>query len=139
MTARSGEDGLAAPAVVVLAGLVLVAATLCGVLGRLLVEHRHAGAAADLAALAGAVALQHGRPGCPAAERVAAANGARLESCRVVADRIRVAASRTAPLPGGREATVSATAHAGPVAAGPVSPGAVGPGAVGPGPVTPGP
>lgn len=43
--------------------------------------HRQAEAAADLAALAGAQAVQQGRDGCAQAAHVAARNGAALDRC----------------------------------------------------------
>ena len=55
--------------------------------GYLLGYHR-ARAAADLAALSGAVAYQQGRNGCVEARRLAAANGARLADCGQVGDQV---------------------------------------------------
>ncbi|GAB3263398.1 hypothetical protein GCM10027425_27830 [Alteromonas gracilis] len=67
------------------AGLLLlvtfVALTLAGV-GGVLVAHRQAQAAADLAALAGAGALQEGQDSCTVADVIAARNGASLIDCR---------------------------------------------------------
>ena len=55
--------------------------------GYLLGYHR-ARAAADLAALSGAAAIQQGRDGCAEARRLAAANGARLADCDQVGDQV---------------------------------------------------
>lgn len=83
---RAGERG--AGTVLVLAVAAVVVTLLLGALALLsvvLAGHR-AAAAADLAALAAATALDGERdPGraCAAAERLAAANGARVTSCIV--------------------------------------------------------
>jgi len=62
----------------------LIAVTVgCCVAGSAVVAHRRAQSAADLAALAAAQALQQGDNGCAAADEVAAANGARLDRCRL--------------------------------------------------------
>jgi secretion/DNA translocation related TadE-like protein len=101
--------------VVTLAALLVLLALAAAVLGRLLVEQRRVAAAADLAALAGAVAVQHHRPGCAEAAEVAARNGATVLSCAVDGDRVRLEAAvstRVGPL--GR-VRVTASAHAGPV------------------------
>jgi secretion/DNA translocation related TadE-like protein len=60
-------------------------------LGRVAVDQRRAAAAADLAALAGATELQYGRPGCSAAARIAAENGAEVVGCADDDDLITVA------------------------------------------------
>ena len=88
--------------------------------GYLLGYHR-ARAAADLAALSGAVAYQQGRDGCAEARRLASANGARLADCDEVGDqvdfvitvRVTVAVGLRVP---GLPRTITAEAHAGPVA-----------------------
>lgn len=59
-------------------------------LGGLLVAKRRAAAAADLAALAGAGAVQRGNPGCAAAATTAGANQARVVSCRQDGDIVEV-------------------------------------------------
>jgi len=60
-----------------LTALGLVASTIAG----LFVGHRKAAAAADVAALAGAAALQHGGVGCDAVARISAANQVELVNC----------------------------------------------------------
>ena len=55
--------------------------------GYLLGYHR-ARAAADLAALSGAVAYQQGRDGCAEARRLASVNGAGLAACEDVGDQV---------------------------------------------------
>ncbi len=115
------ERGLAAPAVVTLAGLLLVLALVGGGLGRLLVDQRRVSMAADLAALAGAVALQAGRDPCSAAHETAGRNSAELVTCHVSGDRVAVTAAL--PSPGmagllglvGRSVSIEAQAVAGPV------------------------
>jgi secretion/DNA translocation related TadE-like protein len=94
---------------------VLAFVTLLGaVAGRVVVEQRRAAAAADLAALAGATAVQQGAAGCPAAARTATANGARLATCVQHADEVDVTVAIPVALRG-RSVEVSASAHAGPV------------------------
>lgn len=83
-------------------------ATIAGVF----VAHRRAAAAADLAALAGAQALD-----CAPAAATAAANGARLESCQITGSTVTVVVSVTGPSLAGRTATLKARAMAGPDAA----------------------
>jgi secretion/DNA translocation related TadE-like protein len=68
-------------ALAMLAALLCLALGCC-VAGAAVVTHRRAESAADLAALAAAQALQDGGGSCAAAVAIAAANGARLESCR---------------------------------------------------------
>jgi secretion/DNA translocation related TadE-like protein len=114
MRRADDERGLAAPVVVTVAGLLVVVTLVAAALGRLLVDHRRVSAAADLAALAGATAVQLGRPPCAAAQRIAADNGVRLAGCTVHGDRVRVHASLTAPTMLDRVVRLRATAYAGP-------------------------
>ena len=84
------EDGSATVLVLVLVGVLTVAAMAGVVVGGILVGHRRAAAAADLAALAAAeqLAAPSEQPGgsrseaCAAADRTARANDARLVLCR---------------------------------------------------------
>lgn len=113
---RRDDRGLAAPVVVALTAVLTFVTVLGSVGGRVLVEQRRAAAAADLAALSGATAVQQGRPGCATAAGTAQQNGARLVECRqhgsdidlTVAIRVRLA---------GRWAELRGRAHAGPVTA----------------------
>lgn len=74
--------------------------------------HRKAEAAADLAAIAGAQAVQDGRDGCAQAARVASLNGGVLQRCRRQGDNVLVTVSVPFKgVPGHREA---ARARAGP-------------------------
>ena len=120
MTRPRDDRGLAAPVVVTLTGLLMVLALVGGSLGGLLVDQRRASSAADLAALAGAGALQQQQDPCAAARATAGRNGAELVSCVVDGDQVRV---RAAVEPDGRpwllglaeRPSVWADARAGPV------------------------
>ncbi|WP_205850017.1 Rv3654c family TadE-like protein [Nakamurella flava] len=98
--------GLAALLVVLVAATWLAAAVTA--------RHR-AGAAADLAALAGAAVVVRGADAvCAAAVRVAEANGAGLDSCRVTGVTVRVTTTvdvRVGPVDG----SADGRAQAGPV------------------------
>ena len=85
------------------------------VMGRLLVDQRRVAAAADLAALAGAAAVQHGGDPCSAARATAAVNGARLERCRVEGQEVRVTTRVPSPPLLARVLVLRAVARAGPV------------------------
>jgi secretion/DNA translocation related TadE-like protein len=93
--------------------LVLVGAAL-GVAGELVVAHRRAQAAADLAALAGAQALARGADGCARAAEVAAADGGTLTACLPAGTEVRVTVAVTGPRGLGQDADLSASARAGP-------------------------
>lgn len=110
-----GEGGWATPVVLAMAGVLVSVTLAASVLGGLLVERRQTAAAADLAALAGAVAVQHGHDGCVAAGESAADNGAILLACSLEGDRVRVEVGASPPRRlWGRQVQVRATAHAGP-------------------------
>ena len=113
------ERGAAALLAVVLCSAVLVCTMTAVVGGRLLTDHRRAAAAADLAALAGAAAVQRGASGCPAAEQVADANGAVVTACSVDGQVVRVAVRTDSVRFLGRLARPRAEARAGPVGTGP--------------------
>ena len=81
--------------------------------------HR-ARAAADLAALSGAVAWSGGGDACAAARTIAQANGTTLESCDRFGDQLDFVITvrvdrRVPPMMPGLPREVSARAHAGPV------------------------
>ena len=109
-----GERGAVIPFVA--SGIVLLAA-LClalSMVGGVLVTRRELQSAADLAALAGAVAIQHGRDGCAEAGRVADRNDAFVESCSADGQYLTLHVSRRTPVMLGRHWEVLAVARAGP-------------------------
>jgi secretion/DNA translocation related TadE-like protein len=108
-TERGAAAVLATALAVLLVAVIGVASALAG----LLVADRKASAAADLAALAAAGAIQQGRDPCRAAGRVAAANGARLRACRVRGEDVSVEAVREVTLLG-HAVGVPGRARAGP-------------------------
>ena len=112
-TRRPDERGSAVWVVPFVGVLVLMALALA-FQGGLLVAQRRVQAAADLAALAGAVALQRGHDGCDAARRMAARNGASLDRCRVDDRGVLVTLARAGPVLWGRSVEVRAAARAGP-------------------------
>lgn len=93
--------------------LVAVTVATAGAVG-IIATHRVAQAAADLAALAGASAVQEGGDPCGQAARVADRNRATLLSCEVAGWNVTVVVSAdTARLPGG-VLDLRARARAGP-------------------------
>jgi secretion/DNA translocation related TadE-like protein len=118
VTARPGraatESGSATVIALVLFGVVAVVAVCGAALGGLVVGQRKVSAAADLAALAGATALQTGRAPCPAAGAVAAANGTELEACTQDAEIVTVRVTAALQFPLGTGVRLTARARAGP-------------------------
>lgn len=113
---RPDDDDQGSATVLVLAfcsALLLVGAAL-GVVAAMVLAHRTAQAAADLAALAGASAQARGRDPCAASAAVAAANGARLRSCTPRLDEVRVVVEVAGPKWLGQGADLAAEARAGP-------------------------
>lgn len=93
MIAGEGRDdcGAATIWVVIAIGVVMTVAAWCVVMTGVGAVRARAGAAADLAALAGAARLVDvGADPCSEARRVAAANAAQLRRCVVAADRTAV-------------------------------------------------
>jgi secretion/DNA translocation related TadE-like protein len=117
------ERGAATLMVLAMAGLVLMIGAALGVVGAMVVAHRRAQAAADLAALAGAVALARGDDGCVTAGEVAVANGGTLASCLSAEGDVRVVVAVAGPHVLGQVADLSARARAGSVSAGPMAGG----------------
>jgi secretion/DNA translocation related TadE-like protein len=112
------EDGAGTVLVVAMMGLVLfVAAVAAGVVA-IVAAHRTAQSAADLAALAGAVAMQDGADPCARAQLIAARNQAVLLNCGVEGWNVTVSVvTRSRPLLG-HEFELGARGRAGPVAEG---------------------
>jgi secretion/DNA translocation related TadE-like protein len=81
--ARRGERGAATVLSIAVLGVLVAVAAALGLVTAVVVHHRMAQSAADLAALAGAGAAAQGEDACAAAGAVAGANGAALIGCRV--------------------------------------------------------
>jgi secretion/DNA translocation related TadE-like protein len=110
----AGEGGFATPFAIGLIGLLVGATVFAAAVGGVLVTQRRVSAAADLAVLAGASALQRGGSACAAAGRVARSNGARLTACGVQGSTLLVRVTATAAGLFGTSVTVRAQARAGP-------------------------
>ena len=108
------ERGVATVVAIGLVGLLVVVAGTCAALTVLVLSHRRAQVAADLAALAGAAALQRGADPCAAAATIARRQDARVSRCDVDgADVLVVTGVRVLPALGGTE--LPGRARAGPV------------------------
>lgn len=133
MTVRPRQEhGSAAVLVTVLAGLLVMVAAASTVIAGMLVGHRQAAAAADLAALAGAQALDPAGAGgvgaaCGQARVVARANGARLVGCDVMGRDVLVRTSVGVRGLLGLTWDVAGRARAGPPATPVSAPGGRGP------------
>jgi secretion/DNA translocation related TadE-like protein len=114
---RAGGDqrGAAALMAVTLSVVLLLCTTVGVAAGRWLSDQRRAAAAADLAALAGAAAVQRGLDGCAQAHRIANANGAVLTGCTVRGQVVQLAVRTDSARFLGRLVRPSAEARAGPV------------------------
>jgi len=91
--------------------IALVGATVAS----MLIGQRRAASGADLAALAGASAVQHGEPGCGEAADLAAANGVRLVRCETRREVVTVVVATEVVSLLGSAWTVKGRARAGPV------------------------
>ena len=111
---RRGGDGSASLLVVALTGVVVLLGLATAFLAATGAAHRRAQAAADLAALAGATAQQHGADACGAAAVVASHNGARATECLVDGDDVVVRVSLSGPEFLGRSWELVGRARAGP-------------------------
>ncbi|TIC85084.1 hypothetical protein E8D34_13510 [Nocardioides sp. GY 10113] len=112
--ARPGQRGAATVLVVALSGLLLVVGCGLAVVAALVVDHRRAQAAADLAALAGAASWADGGAACAAAARIAEANAATLVGCTTLAGAVEVRVRLAGPRWRGWSADLEARARAGP-------------------------
>jgi secretion/DNA translocation related TadE-like protein len=108
------ERGAATVLAVSLASVLVLLGMAGAWVGAVVADHRSAQSAADLAALAGAQAVQSGQPPCVVVEEVARANAARATQCSVAGADVWVSVEVEAPDLFGRSATVTGRAHAGP-------------------------
>ena len=109
---RSRDDGSATVLVVAMAGVLMFVMVGLSAVGGLVTAQRRAQSAADLAALAGAAAVE--ADACAAALRVARANAASLDGCAVTGRDVRVTVSVAGPRLVGRDPRITAEARAGP-------------------------
>lgn len=112
--ARTEDRGAVTVLAVALLGMLLLLAAAFGVAESMVTAHRRAQSAADLAALAGAQALQDAADGCMAASANTHANGAVLDACTVAGQELIVTAHVTGPRWLGAHGNLSARARAGP-------------------------
>lgn len=112
--AQRDEHGAAVVVAIALVGVLLLVATVAVGTTAIVLAHRRAQVAADLASLAAAGALQRGADPCGAAGRIAGRHEAVLTRCRVEGAAVVVATSVSLPpvLGGGQ---VPGRARAGPV------------------------
>ncbi len=111
---RPAERGAATVLTIAFAGLLLLIGAALGVVQAMVVAHRTAQSAADLAALAGAEAELRGEAGCAVAAAVAEANGATLTGCEVGVDDLWVEVLVPGPHWLGQSADLAASSRAGP-------------------------
>lgn len=110
---RREERGAGTVLVVTCAALLLWLGLALAVVAAVVLDHRRAQAAADLAALAGAEAVATGTA-CATADRAATANGADLRECHVLGSDVVVDVGVTGPTVWGWTFRLSAQARAGP-------------------------
>lgn len=114
----SSERGTATVLATYLAGVVLVLSLVLVSLASAVALRHRAGAAADVAAVAGAQAWVRGQPPCPTAQALAEANRGRVLECQIEGTAVRVVVqSSTSRQVLGRTWTLTArrSASAGPV------------------------
>ena len=114
MTRIRGQSGAATLLVLAMAGVLLLVGAALGVVQAMVVAHRRAQSAADLAALAGASAAARGQPACDNARTVAHLNGAELTGCDVAGHAVTVSVRVPGPHWLGQQADLTAEARAGP-------------------------
>ncbi len=119
------ERGSATLLVLAMAGVLLLIGAALGVVVAMVRAHRTAQSAADLAALAGAQAVQRGSDACGRATEIARANDARMSACSCRGSVVTVQVTVAGPHWLGQTADLSAEARAGPALA--VSPEGAGP------------
>jgi secretion/DNA translocation related TadE-like protein len=108
------ERGAATVVATACLGVVLMVGAGLGVATAMVVDHRRAQSAADLAALAGAAAVQAGADGCAAAGRVATANDTDLVGCQLAGADVVVEVRASGPHWLGQVADLEGHARAGP-------------------------
>jgi len=101
--------------VIAASGLLMFVGLALGGVAAIVLAHRSAQAAADLAALAGASAAATGVDACSAAMRIAEANKSSVVRCELVGEIATVVVRVDGPLLVGRRYAVTAEARAGPV------------------------
>lgn len=106
------ERGAATVLVISFSAVLVVVGAACALVGGVVIDHRRAQNAADLAALAGARALADGQDACAAAAAVARRNDAALTECTIAGDDVRVRVGVEPAWLQGR--TIQAEARAGP-------------------------
>jgi secretion/DNA translocation related TadE-like protein len=111
---RRGQAGSASLLVVTLSGVVLLLGLAAAFVTATAAAHRRAQSAADLVALAGAVAQERGDDACSSAADLARGNGAELVACEVLADDVRVTVRVPGPTLVGHDWEVIGRARAGP-------------------------
>jgi secretion/DNA translocation related TadE-like protein len=114
MSRRRGERGAVTVLTVAMLGMLLLLTAALAVGEAMVVAHRRAQSAADLAALAGAQAIQQAQDPCGAASAVAAANDAVVTGCAVDAYDVTISAQVAGPRWLGSHADFDAEAKAGP-------------------------
>jgi secretion/DNA translocation related TadE-like protein len=114
MSARDDDRGAATVLVLAMAGVLVFVGAAGLVVVAMVVAHRAAQSAADLAAIAGARGVAEGHDGCAAAAVVAEANRARLVSCAVTGRDVAVRVDVAGPHWLGQTADLGADARAGP-------------------------
>jgi secretion/DNA translocation related TadE-like protein len=111
---RGSERGSATVLALPLLGVLTVATVLLGFVAGAVVAQGRAAMAADLAALAGAAALQRGGDGCAEAAAVTLRNGAEVVSCRIGGAQVWLTVRCETAALFGRTLPVTARARAGP-------------------------
>ncbi len=109
------ERGAATVLALALAAVLMMVGLAGAWVGAAVARHRVAQSAADLAALAGAQAVQEGGSACAVAAEVARANRTRLSACSLRGEDVWVSVELAAPPLLGRSGTLTGRARAGPV------------------------
>ena len=114
MTRSRTERGAATVLVVAMAGVLILVGSALAVVTAMVAAHRAAQPAADLAALAGAAAVDDGGDPCAAAGETATANGGRLRLCAVSGRVVDVTVEVAGPRWLGQSSDLAARSRAGP-------------------------